>query len=291
MKDLKKAIALMIVLALALCLVGCTAFERKMVRAGEKMNALESFRCETELDFGVRMSILGQSQELDGKGSVYQDMIVDPMELYVDSFFEAMGEREQLLCYARQEGEQYLLTMSTDGGKSWESRSVELEELPGLDLSLEQLGWLRSAAESFTEDGEREVKGMTATLYTGLIRGEDIEKALALSGVVEQVGESLEVELRPEDLALSELEGIPTTIGIDKKSGMVCWCAMDLCGLLQTLVERVMAESMDDVAEDYGVEGLDLNALDFELTITRATVELSLYDFDAVDSIRPPAAA
>ena len=132
------------------------------------------------------------------------------------------------------------------------------------------------------------VRGSEATVYSGTVQGEDIKALVSSTGVLDSLQEQLEVDLEDAALQLDDLGSMPVSIAIDNKSGMITRYTMDLTELMRKLMPLVMDQAMAAVAEEAGLEGLDLSVLGLTLDVDRVNLEAELYDFDAVEAFEIP---
>ena len=290
MKRFRKLACLLLALAMMLSLAACGSFEMKMARAAQKMEKLQSYRTDIKVDLGMSMSLLGQSMPLDMTMKGTGDVNTEPERTKMELDMELLGDTVHMLSYSEKDGDSFISYLSQDNGETWVRRSVDRGGLRGL-ADKKDLGMLLKLAESFEETGTETLRGSEATVYSGVIQGEDIDEAVQLSGVLESLYESMGMDAGASDLDLSGCGSIPTTIAIDNKSGMIVRYTMDLCEVLQNLMPLLMDQAMSAMAAETGLEGLDLGALGLEIKIERAFTTAELYDFDAVGPIEIPDAA
>lgn len=286
MKKSKKIAALILALAMLLCLSACGMFETRMARAAVKMQKLESMRMDMDLDLGLDVSLLGASEDMNigihGSGDVLLDPLIMRMILHVD----AVDEKLETLYYVRQNGQEYQVFFSPDDGETWMKETAEGEALPAQAPTAEQLKFLLKCAESFAESGKETIKGSQATVYSGVIEGENLDVILAASGVMEALSEALEMDL--SDVEVSRYGSVPCTIAIDNRSGMVVRYTLDLTQVLQGAMDEAIQGVLQSMAEDSLLGGLDLSGLGFHVELSRAMTTVTLYDFDQVGEIQIP---
>ena len=238
---------------------------------------------------GMTMSLLGQTMPLDMRMEGTADVNTEPERSKLAFDVDLLGESVHMISYTEKDGDQIVSYVSQDDGENWVKRSVDGSQLSGL-ADKKDLRLLLKLAESFEQTGTETLRGSEATVFTGTIQGEDVDQALRMSGVMDSLRESLGMDAGDADIDLSDC-GIPTTIAIDSKSGMIVRYTMDLCEVLQNLMPLLMDQAMSAMAAETGLEGLDLGALGLEIKIERAFTTAELYDFDAVGPIEIPDAA
>ena len=290
MKKIRKIACLFLALAMMLSLAACDSFEVKMTRAAKKMEKLQSYRMDMDIDMQMSMSLLGQSMPLDLgiKGTTDVDSKSDRTKTEFD--MNMLGETVHLLSYTEKDGERLVGYVSQDGGETWIKQSAERAEAAQISAK-DKLGMLLKLAKSFEKSGTETVRGSEATVFSGVIQGEEIAAAVEMSGVLDSLKESMDIDLADADIDLSQCGSIPATIAIDNKSGMITRYTMDLTEVMQHLMPTLLDRALSSVSEQLGLEGLDLSALGFEAEIGRVFTAAELYDFDAVGTIEIPDAA
>ena len=287
MKKIKKTLAVLLVLAMALSLAACGSFETKMARAARKMEKLQSYRMDMNLDMGFTMSLLGQSMALDMGMQGQADVLTDPMKMKVDMTLSVLDEEVQMLNYTEKDGEHFVTYVSPDGGDTWAKKSVDAGEMSEFSV-LDNFGLLFKLAGTFEKGDTVTVRGSEATVYSGLVQGEDIKALIGSTGVLDSLQEQLEVDLEDAAQALDDLGSVPVSIAIDNKSGMITRYTMDLTEVMRKLMPLVMDQAMASMAQEAGLEGLDLSKLGLTLDVDRVSAVVELYDFDAVASFEIP---
>ncbi len=287
MKNIRKMLAVLLVLAMALSLAACGSFETKMARAAKKMEKLQSYRMDMKLDMGFIMSLLGQSMNLDMDVQGKADVLTDPVRMKMDMNLSVMGEEAQMLSYLEKDGDRFVTYVSPDGGDTWAQKSVDAGEMQEFS-ALDNFGILFKLASTFEKGETVTVRGSEATVYSGTVQGEDIKALVSSTGVLDSLQEQLEVDLEEAALQLNDLGSMPVSIAIDNKSGMITRYTMDLTELMRKLMPLVMDQAMAAVAEEAGLEGLDLSVLGLTLDVDRVNLEAELYDFDAVETFEIP---
>lgn len=281
MKKTWKILAFILALTMLFSLAGCSSFESKMAKAVKKMGQLQSVHMDMDMHMELSMSMLGQSLDMDMSMTSAMDLQSEPMRSRIEMTTNLMDMNQQMLMYLEQSGEEYTVYLSLDEGASWEKQTMTAEEVPAQSGNLDQnLKMFVDCAKSFEEAGKESVNGSSATRYDGEISGESIQTALELSGAKEMLGESLGTEL--DEDAFTDLGGIPCSVWIDDKSGMVVRYDMDMTAIMQSLME----DMIDEVLSSQGLEGIEMK-LDFK-EITASAV---LSQFDQIGEIVIPDAA
>ena len=287
MKTFKRCTAVLLILALTLALAGC-GFAAKMTRAAKKMERLQSYRMGLDMDMALKLSMLGQSMDMDMKISGSSDVNTDPSRTRAELRIKMLGQDIPMLSYTDKTGTGLVTYSSPDGGKTWTRQTVESPELAE---AAGKNGFTRllKLASAFEKTGTETVRGSMATVYSGVITGEDLESVMEISGVLKNVFSTMDMSM--DGLDLTQYGGIPTTISLDNKSGMVVKYTMDMTEFMGKMMPAMMEAVMKEAAADSGLEGLDLSKLGFSVETGRVFAAVELYDFDAVGTIEIPAEA
>ena len=284
MENRKRLAALLLCLALLLALSGCGSVS-DMARAAKKMEKLQSYRMDMNMDMALKLSVLGQAMDMDMDMSGSSDVNVDPARTRTSMRIKMLGEEMTVLSYTEKTDAGVVSYSSADGGASWSKKTVNSGELAKTD-SRKSFSALLKIAEGFEKAGTETVRGSEATVYAGVIRGEDVERVMAMSEAMENVFAAMDMSmdrLQPEDYG-----SVPVTIAIDSKSGLVVRYTMDLTEFMARLMPKMIDAVLSEAAAQAGLDGLDLSALGFTAETGRVFATVELYDFDAVGGIEIP---
>ncbi len=278
MKKGKRILAIALLAALVLCLVGCGSFETRMAKAAKKMSSLQTYHVDLDMQISMSMALLGQSVDMDIAMQSAMDAQSDPMRCKMDMTLNAMGMNQQVLGYFEKDGEEYISYASADGGTTWEKKTVTAEDLPVQSEKMgENIQIFIECAESFQEVGKEEINGSAATRYDGEISGESVQAAMDISGTWEILSQSMGTEI--DESAFSDLGSIPCSIWIDDKSGMVVRYDMDMTEIMQSMAEEMISQTLASI----GADGIEV-----ELDIAQVTVSAVMSQFDQVGEIVIP---
>ncbi len=287
MKQFRKIACLVLAFAMMLSLAACGGFPARMARAARKMEKLQSYRMDLEMDMEMSLSVLGQSMDMSLHLDGVSDVNTEPMKMKMDMSMEMMGENARILSYGEKDADSFVSYVSPDGGATWGKQTLDGSGIPGY-VDKKDFGMLLKLAQRFEKSGTETVRGSEALVYTGNIEGAEIEEAIALSGVLDSMYESLGLDPEDVDVDVGAGGSIPTAIAIDKKSGMIVRYTMDMSEIMQNLLPAVMEQLLHSYAAQSGLEGFDLSMLGFKLEIGKVFVTAEFYDFDAVGTIEIP---
>ena len=275
MKKMKKAAAFFLAAAMLLSLSACGSFETKMAKAASKMEKLNSYHMSMSMPMSMSMSILGQDVNMDMDMGWELDIRKEPMAAGGTMTVSVLGVSQELPFYMEKVGEEYKTYINT--GDGWTAKTVSAGKQPFQLNALGSLALLAKVGKSFSQIGTETVSGSEATRFDGVIEGELVAGALEMSGALSALTEALGTELSTEELA--NLDGIPTSIWIDNKSGMLVRYDMDMAEVVRSL----SAGLIDGLMEEYGLGNMDV-----DLSISSLKTSVLLSDFDRIDEIVIP---
>ena len=281
-------IAVLLAAALVLGLAGCGSFEARMARAARKMEKLQSYRMDMDMNMGIRMSMLGQSTDLDLEMKGSADVNSSPMRVKTNLTMEMLGESVNTLSYTEKTEEGFVSYGSADGGVTWGKKTIKAGEKAAAAQTTD-FALLYRLTSGFENAGTETVRDWECSKFIGIVEGGDILEMVRMSGALDSLSSSLGIEL--DGIEAGELGGIPTELFIDNKSGRIVKYTMDMTELMGALMPLMLDQMLAAVARESGVGAADLSALGLSLDITQAFMSIELYDFDEVGVIEIPAAA
>ena len=277
MKKIKKIAALTVAAAMLLCLTACGSFETKVEKAVKAMSQVENLHMDMDMQIDMAFKVLGKSADMAVTVDGAMDMQIDPLTAKLDMLLSAKGLSRDLQSYVEKAGDEYKVYISADGGDDWEEKTVSADDAPSQINIVDGMQLFVDCASSFKEVGEEKIRGSAATRYDGIITGENVGAAMELTGVGDMLSQSLGTELSEEDF--SKLGSIPTSIWIDKDSGMVVRYDMDLTQVMQDVLPGILGEALGS----FGLSGLS-----DKLSVNGVTVSIVLSRFNKVGEVTIP---
>lgn len=277
MKKIKKIAALTVAAAMLLCLTACGSFETKVAKAVKAMSQVENLHMDMDMQIDMAFKVLGKSADMAVTVDGAMDMQIDPLTAKLDMLLSAKGLSRDLQSYVEKAGDEYKVYISADGGDDWEEKTVSADDAPSQINIVDGMQLFVDCASSFKEVGEEKIRGSAATRYDGIITGENVGAAMELTGVGDMLSQSLGTELSEEDF--SKLGSIPTSIWIDKDSGMVVRYDMDLTQVMQDVLPGILGEALGS----FGLSGLS-----DKLSVNGVTVSIVLSRFNKVGEVTIP---
>lgn len=263
---MKKLISLALCLALILGLAACggSGFEDAMAKAQAASAELKSMHVDMDMNISYTMSAEGQSVEMPVAMSMSMDTLTDPMTSDSLVSMNMYGMEFSARSYIRQDGDKYTAYTSVDGGSTWSSQEVPLDDISQYDAA-KSLDFYLSAAESFTLTGEEELDGVKALRYDGAITGDKLNEAMALTGADDMIASTSGAE------ATSFTGSMPMTIWLDSESYLPLRYDLDMGEIMTNYMQQAMGET----------EGVTLDSV-------TATVSMRLSNFDAISELPAP---
>lgn len=248
MKKSKRIVAIALTAALAASLTACSGKQdaaAAIQAATKKMNAVKSMDAIMTMDMDI--SAAGESMTI----STTMDMtsFSDPAKIRADISVDmgVLGSLDMTM-YAEESDGNYTLYTGIDG--QWESQTVTAEEFGQYDAQSSMNLYLDSADE-FAFAGTEDLASGTSDKYTGLIKGESLEKVLLASGALSSIG-SFGIGADTEEL-FSDLGDIPVTVWVDQTSGYPVRYEMNMSEVMQKIMAKAMETTGSDEAQDMSV--------------------------------------
>lgn len=263
---MKKLITLALCLALILGLAACggSGFEDAMVKAQAASAELKSMHVDMDMNISFAMSAEGQSVEMPVAMSMSMDTLTDPMTSDSTVSMNMYGMEFSSRSYIRQDGDSYTAYTSVDGGSTWSSQDVAMEDISQYDAA-KSLDFYLGAAESFTLTGEEELDGVKALRYDGELTGDKLNEAMALTGADDMVASTT-------GTAAPSFEGsMPMTIWLDSETFLPLRYDLDMGEIMTSYMQQSVDES----------QGVTVDSV-------TATVSMRLSNFDGISDIATP---
>ena len=248
--------------SLAACGNGANQDPTAAIQAAlEKIDAVESM--DAVMFMEMDMSVMGQSIEADT--TMNMSCFNDPVKLKADMTMSmgAMGSVSMSI-YAQQDGE--MCSTYLYDGTGWTVETMDLGDLQQYDAQ-ESMSLYLECGEDFTLAGSEKINGSTADKYTGVIRGEALEKVLASSAATQSV-ESISGELDLADL-YSDLGDLPITVCVDRETGYPVRYYLVMTKMMQSILEKTMAAAVE--SGEANLSGM--------MTVDQLTITMDCYNF------------
>lgn len=267
----KKLLAALLVLALMLGLCACGSPRTSaevMKRAGENLAKVKSMT----FDMTLEMSMSSRNETVDMTISMDGETTTEPVVVHADMAIDlgALGAMEMEL-YAEQNDDTVTTYISALG--QWRKEEAPLDEENAALDAKGDMGSSLAYASGLEEIGVETVGGVEAARYDGVITKEHLQEVLKNTGVLDDLGDAMDLKKSLEDAAenTAGLGDIPISIWIDKEAMLPVRYEMDMTEMMQKLMDQVSTA----VSMEYP-------------TVSRVKVSMTIGGIDAVDAITIP---
>lgn len=248
-----------------------------------KLAEVKSLRMDMKMnmDMEITVSIAGLNQTIpmDINISLGMDTIREPETVRMEVSLIAPGEEENVLAYGVRDGEDTVVYLSDDNGLTWQKQTNpkdgQMIQSPEGAMDL-----LSGAMADIQLVGTAEVNGASVAVYSGKVPGKFLGEILSSTGAGEEMAGSLGDEISAEDL--EKLSDMDVTVMIDEESGLLVRYSIDMTAAMRDLMEAMLLKNM---------EASSLEEAGVTLDVSAVTMDLSLSQFDSIDSIEIPEAA
>ncbi len=282
MKFWKKALCLVLTLALAAALCGCGAFTPRMVMSMQKLTKLESLHTDTTVTADVTLTLLDQELPLTMEVRVAGDHQRTPAANAFDVKFTVLDTEQHVLLCTEKEEDTLTVYTSWNNGEFWSRSTLEPEKKSEDDDtassgSADMLKIALGLAGLFEETGP-----VTLTLPDGAeAEGIGFEGKIPAEMVQEflrslELPEELPFKLDEEDLTL--VGELPVKLVLDKADSMIRRVELELSPVLGDLTEQTLQKVL---------EAYDLAGSGVSLAVNSIHTVTDLSDFDNVQVTVP----
>ena len=267
----KKAMACLLGLTLVLSLCACGSPRTSaevMKKAGENLARVKSMT----FDMTLEMSMSAGGETVDMTISMDGETTTEPVVVHADMAIDlgALGAMEMEL-YAEQNDDTVTTYISALG--QWRKEEAPLDEENAALDAKGDMGSSLAYASGLEEIGVETVGGVEAARYDGVITKEHLQEVLKNTGVLDDLGDAMDLKKSLEDAAenTAGLGDIPISIWIDKEAMLPVRYEMDMTEMMQKLMDQVSTA----VSMEYP-------------TVSRVKVSMTIGGIDAVDAITIP---
>ena len=267
----KKAMACLLGMTLVLSLCACGSPRTSaevMKRAGENLAKVKSMT----FDMTLEMSMSAGGETVDMLVGMEGETTTEPVVVHADMAIDlgALGAMEMEL-YAEQNDDTVTTYISALG--QWRKEEAPLDEENAVLDAKGDMGSSLAYASGLEEIGVETVGGVEAARYDGVITKEHLQEVLKNTGVLDDLGDAMDLKKSLEDAAenTAGLGDIPISIWIDKEAMLPVRYEMDMTEMMQKLMDQVSTA----VSMEYP-------------TVSRVKVSMTIGGIDAVDAITIP---
>lgn len=243
----------------------------------EKLIDAQSYHMSMDMDVSMEMTVGDQTQAFDMTTVTDLLMFQNPQKLKGTMTID-MGEmgRQEATYYGQEvDGKQVIYSQA---GDQWVKQEITSDEMSQYDPK-QSLSLYLDSASSFTDDGKETVGGAEATKYSGVIAGDNMQKVMEESGMLDSLGAMSGTGIDEAQLKeiLSTFEDIPMSVWVSA-DGYPVQYEMDMAEMMDALMGKIMEAAG---AAEQGVS----------LKIGKAAIQMTCDQFDAVADFEIPADA
>lgn len=290
MKKVKRAAAGLAAASLCLSLTACggtnggdaqsTAAKTpgEIVAASqEKLMGVKSYHISMDMDISMDLTVSDQTQTVDTVTTTDLLLFQNPLKMKGTMTMDMGDLGTQELTYYGQEadGKQ---TVYTQAGDQWVKQELDMEQMGSYDPR-QSLALYLDSASAFTDAGKDTVSGAEASKYTGVIAGDQMQKVMEESGILDSVDAMTGTGIDEAQLKeiLSGFEDIPMSVWINAEGYPVQY-EMDMGEMMNALMSKLLDAAG---AAEQGVS----------IAVSKAAVQMTCDQFDAVSDFEIPAEA
>lgn len=275
----KKLLAVLLALALVLGLCACGGPKTPaktpaevMAKAGENLAKAGSMT----FDMAMEISMSAGGETVDMTMTMNGETTTEPVAVHagMDIDMGALGAMAVEL-YAEQDDSTVTTYIGMDlgGSMTWMKEETALDEATAALDAKGDMGSSLALAANLKEAGTETVGGVEATRYDGVITKENLQQMLENNGMLDELGDTLDLKKSLEDAAenTEALSDVPISIWIDREAMLPVKYEMDMTEMMQKLMTQIsMAASMEYPA------------------VSRMKLSMTIGGIDTVDAITIP---
>ncbi len=243
----------------------------KVAAAIQKFDSVKSCSFSMKQEMQMDMKNGGEAQTLSYTVGMDMDMFQEPVKakgkLNID-----MGE------LGKQEMDIYMQESAIYIGLNgqWMKQPADTEGMQMYDMQQEMDLYLDSASD-FKEAGSEQVNGADAVKFTGVIKGENLDKVMQGSGMMDMTQQFGAAEVDEEQLKelLSGLGDLPMSVWVNA-DGYPVQYEMDMGPMMNSIMEKALK-----------IAGEEMSGI--SLQVPKALMTMTVSNFDSVADFELPA--
>lgn len=235
----------------------------KVLSSGMKIKKADSVRAEINIDMNL-ISILG---EVKGKAFIDMQYQKEPKILKDNITLDLglLGNYDYQL-YMEEDKEQDTYYLYTNNGSRWVKEKKDKEQEQSYNI-MDILQFYTNEVKELRRSGEEEFSGVKAEKIEGILEGDAVLTIIQAYNVIEFSTESSGETLVLEESMFQDLGEIPVTFYIDKKTGYLLQCDMDITKAGKNLLSNILSQTQ-------GITGSLMKGIELgELTLSIQNME------------------
>ncbi len=247
----------------------------KVAAAIQKFDSVKSCSVSMKQDMQMDMKNGADAQSVSYTVGMDMDMFQKPIKakgkLNID-----MGElgKQAMDLYMQESDGQTSVYIGLNG--QWMKQSADTEGMQMYDMQQSMDLYLDSASD-FKEAGSEQVGGADAVKFTGVIKGESLDKVMQESGMMDMTQQFGAAEVDEEQLKelLSGLGDLPMSVWINA-DGYPVQYEMDMAPMMSGIMEKAVK-----------IAGEEASGISFQ--VPKALMTMTVSNFDSVADFELPA--
>lgn len=256
---------------------GQTAGE-KVAAAIEKFNAAKSCSVSMQQDIAMEMKGGVEDQNIAYTIGMNMDMFQKPIKAKgkVTIDMGELGGKQEMELYMQEVDKQAEIYIGMNG--QWVKQAADTEGMEMYDLQRSMDLYLDSASD-FQEAGPEQLNGVDAVKFTGVIKGDNLEKVMQEGGMMDMVEQFGAAGVEEDQIKkmISGLGDLPMSVWINA-DGYPVQYEMDMTPMMSSIMDNAMKIAS---AAEQGIS----------VKISKAKMTMSVSNFDSVADFELPAEA
>lgn len=252
MKQVKRLTGLLMCIVLAAgCLTGCggKSDETILTSSVKNINSVKNFDMAMKMDGSIKMSMGGESQDIDMGLELKGTQFTDPLKAKYTTTVKTLGSTVSLESYIQKEGDNYV--SYTKAEDEWSKVSIgDLDAAMAQTYSMQKQ--LVEDASKYVKKDDIEENGKKYLTYEYTITGDSIKSMIdsLTSTMGSTMGNLGEDESKMLDDMIKSIGDIKMTILIDRETEAIYQIRYPMGDMLKKMMDSVMKS----VASLYGEE-------------------------------------
>lgn len=236
------------------CLTGCggKSDETILTSSVKNINSVKNFDMSMKMDGSIKMSMGGESQDIDMGLELKGTQFTDPLKAKYTTTVKTLGSTVSLESYIQKEGDKYV--SYTKAEDEWSKVSIgDLDAAMAQTYSMQSQ--LAEDASKYVKKDDIEENGKKYLTYEYTITGDSIKSMIdsLTSTMGSTMGNLGEDESKMLDDMIKSIGDIKMTILIDRETEAIYQIRYPMGDMLKKMMDSVMKS----VASLYGEESND----------------------------------
>lgn len=277
MNRMRKILSAVLALALILSFSGCNSAGKQLTPEEVIKTALQNLlnikSVSYEFNVDTEFSVVGQTVATNTKTTA--DATLNPMNMKLNMVVSVGSyDATNLEMYALQEENGLTLYTCADGKNWMKQEGITADQIAQYNM-MDAISLYLSTVSNLQDTGHEQIGDFDTVKYEGTLSSDAFSEVLKVSGMQEQL-ESLGVDAETAAGFYEELGELPITLWIHPSTFMPVKFEMDMTGMMNSLLNKVLGPAADTVTGSAGME------------VGKVKMSCTFLGFNSVDSITVP---